>query len=146
MSDSKRTNLHAQENFYRPILEYRSASILLICSVSMLYMGLSSDGLDIAPIVLFTSILLFLLCLYSLQNSSAIFEWLIGVYSSVHFMFVSLDSLRVINKSNFFSNERKYRQLVQDYQNKNKDITRAKVRIFVMGLSGVRNMRIGHIK
>lgn len=48
MSDSKRTNLHAQENFYRPILEYRSASILLICSVSMLYMGLSSDGLDIA--------------------------------------------------------------------------------------------------
>lgn len=59
MSDSKRTNLHAQENFYRPILEYRSASILLICSVSMLYMGLSSDGLDIAPIVLFTSILLF---------------------------------------------------------------------------------------
>lgn len=73
MSDSKRTNLHAQENFYRPILEYRSASILLICSVSMLYMGLSSDGLDIAPIVLFTSILLFAVPL-SLQNSSAILD------------------------------------------------------------------------
>lgn len=74
MSDSKRTNLHAQENFYRPILEYRSASILLICSVSMLYMGLSSDGLDIAPIVLFTSILLFFAVPLSLQNSSAIFD------------------------------------------------------------------------
>ena len=143
MSDSKRTNLHAQENFYRPILEYRSASILLICSVSMLYMGLSSDGLDIAPIVLFTSILLFAVPL-SLQNSSAILMAHWRVFKR-HFMFVSLDSLRVINKSNFFSNERKYRQLVQDYQNKNKDIPERKS-YFVMGLSGVRNMRIGHIK
>lgn len=62
-----------------------------------------------------------------------------------HFMFVSLDSLRVINKSNFFSNERKYRQLVQDYQNKIR-IYLSESPIFVMGLSGVRNMRIGHIK
>ena len=67
MSDSKRTNLHAQENFYRPILEYRSASILLICSVSMLYMGHrpnSSVHLNIA----------FFAVPLSLQNSSAIFD------------------------------------------------------------------------
>lgn len=125
MSDSKRTNLHAQENFYRPILEYRSASILLICSVSMLYMGLSSDGLDIAPIVLFTSILLFLLCLYRCKTAAPFLMAHWRVFKR-HFMFVSLDSLRVINKSNFFSNERKYRQLVQDYQNKNKDIPERK--------------------
>ncbi len=74
MLDSKRTNLHAQENFYRPILEYRSASILLICSVSMLYMGLSSDGLDIAPIVSVHLNIAFFAVPLSLQNSSAILD------------------------------------------------------------------------
>ncbi len=100
---SKRTNLHAQENFYRPILEYRSASILLICSVSMLYIELfrrtghrpnSSVHLNIA----------FFAVPLSLQNSSAILDSHWRVFKR-HFMFVSLDSLRVINKSNFFSDE-----------------------------------------
>lgn len=62
-----------------------------------------------------------------------------------HFMFVSLDSLRVINKSNFSPMSE---SIVNWFR-----IIKIKIRIypsespiFVMGLSGVRNMRIGHIK
>ncbi len=136
MSDSKRTNLHAQENFYRPILEYRSASILLICSVSMLYMGLSFRRTGHRPNSSVHLNIAFLLCLYRCKTAAPFLMAHWRVFKR-HFMFVSLDSLRVINKSNFFSNERKYRQLVQDYQNKNKDIPERKS-YFVMGLSGAR--------
>lgn len=115
MTKSKRTNLHAQENFYRPILEYRSASVLLICAVIMLVMGFRSDGVNIAPIILYTAVFLLLVCLYRCKTAHPYLMAHWRVFQR-QIMFISLKSLRTINKSNFFSNERKYRQLVQEYK------------------------------
>lgn len=121
MAKSKRTNLHAQENFYRPILEYRSASVLLICAIIMLFMGFRSDGLNIAPIILYTAAFMLLVCLYRCKTA---YPYLMAHWRVFQrqIMFISLKSLRSINKSNFFSNERKYRQLVQEYKKSNRQV------------------------
>ncbi|HAP2475974.1 TPA: hypothetical protein ISC70_004289, partial [Escherichia coli] len=121
MTKSKRTNLHAQENFYRPILEYRSASVLLICAVIMLVMGFRSDGVNIAPIILYTAVFLLLVCLYRCKTAHPYLMAHWRVFQR-QIMFISLKSLRTINKSNFFSNERKYRQLVQEYKKNNRPV------------------------
>ncbi len=144
MTKSKRTNLHAQENFYRPILEYRSASVLLICAVIMLVMGFRSDGVNIAPIILYTAVFLLLVCLYRCKTAHPYLMAHWRVFQR-QIMFISLKSLRTINKSNFFSNERKYRQLVQEYK-KITDQYRIEKPTFVTALNGVPSMQTAHIK
>jgi conjugal transfer pilus assembly protein TraD len=117
MAMPKRTNLHAQENLYRPVLEYRSASLLLISGLLMLFWGYQSDGQHIAPIVVIASSLLLLLCVYRIITATPFFKAHLRVFMrNLHF--IDLDVLRNINKSNFFSNDRKFRQMVEDF-NKN---------------------------
>lgn len=121
MAKSKRTNLHAQENLYRPILEYRSAAISLSCAIMMLYWGVSSDGLNIAPIILIASISLILLSIYRCICATPFFKAHWRVFRR-QYLFISLEALRTINKSNFFSNDRKYRTFVERSNKENKPV------------------------
>lgn len=132
------------ENFYRPILEYRSASVLLICAIIMLFMGFRSDGLNIAPIILYTAAFMLLVCLYRCKTA---YPYLMAHWRVFQrqIMFISLKSLRSINKSNFFSNERKYRQLVQEYKNPTVRY-RTEKPTSVTALNGVPSMQIARIK
>lgn len=110
MAKTKRTNLHAQENLYRPVLEYRSATILLVCALVTLIQGYQSDGSTPAPIVLIMATSLFVLCVWRCYAATPFFKAHWRIFKR-QFLFISLDQLRMINKSDFFANERKFRML-----------------------------------
>ncbi|MCW1830006.1 conjugative transfer system coupling protein TraD [Enterobacter asburiae] len=119
MAKTKRTNLHAQENLYRPVLEYRSATILLVCALVTLIQGYQSDGSTPAPIVLIMATSLFLLCVWRCYAATPFFKAHWRIFKR-QFLFISLDQLRMINKSDFFANERKFRMLTEEYAKANK--------------------------
>lgn len=107
-------------------------------------MGFRSDGLNIAPIILYTAAFMLLVCLYRCKTA---YPYLMAHWRVFQrqIMFISLKSLRSINKSNFFSNERKYRQLVQEYKNPTVRY-RTEKPTSVTALNGVPSMQIARIK
>ena len=143
MTKSKRTNLHAQENFYRPILEYRSASVLLICAVIMLVMGFRSDGVNIAPIILYTAVFLLLVCLYRCKTAHPYLMAHWRVFQR-QIMFISLKSGRSIKVT--FS--RTSESIASWYKSIKKltDQYRIEKPTFVTALNGVPSMQTAHIK
>ncbi len=144
MAKSKRTNLHAQENFYRPILEYRSASVLLICAIIMLFMGFRSDGLNIAPIILYTAAFMLLVCLYRCKTA---YPYLMAHWRVFQrqIMFISLKSLRSINKSNFSLTSESTASWYKSIKNPTVRY-RTEKPTSVTALNGVPSMQIARIK
>ncbi|NRN29014.1 conjugative transfer system coupling protein TraD [Photorhabdus heterorhabditis] len=121
MALPKRTNLHAQENLYRPVLEFRSAAILLFAGTYTLFYGYSADGMNIAPIVLLITGLIFLLAIYRIISAIPYFRAHWRIFQR-EFQFVALEELRDINHCELFSDERKYRALEAKAQAKNKSL------------------------
>lgn len=121
MALPKRTNLHAQENLYRPLLEYRSAIVLFIAFIFMLYVGYEADGTQMAPVVKYSALLLFLLSFYRVWTTAPYFHAHWRVFKR-KFLFISLNDLRSINKSDVFSNDRDFRIAQEVAHKENKSL------------------------
>ena len=105
----KRTNLHDQENLYRPLLEIKSIFILLIASSYMVYTSYRVDGWNIAGIIyLATTMLIALVVVRCVQVKPYLIAHLRVFYRVM--LFVSLEDLREINKAHLFTDEKRYRE------------------------------------
>ncbi len=121
MARSKRTDLHAQENLYRPVLELRSSTFLILAALFMLYTGYESDGLNIAPILYVLAGMLVLLGIFRVLTSVPYIKAHWRIFKR-EFQFVANVSLRAINHSEIFSDDRKYRLKAESAKKDNKSL------------------------
>ncbi|CRY84106.1 conjugative transfer system coupling protein TraD [Yersinia intermedia] len=117
----KRTDLHSQENLYRPVFEFRSAAVLFICAAFATAQNVYIDGMAITPVIFATSAMLVLLGMKRIHTAIPYFKAHWRVFYRV-MLFISLEELRNINKSQYFADEKKYQILLKNASEKNKSL------------------------